>query len=72
MRLSLGLSMHVTIALVNVAFIFNAICSTTRERQLPSGLEVLIGDDQKSGSDLGPVSRVKEFLRGSRTGCQYR
>jgi hypothetical protein len=26
----------------------------------------------KSGSDLGPVSRVKEFLRGSRTGCQYR
>jgi hypothetical protein len=26
----------------------------------------------KSGSDLGPVSLVKELLRGSRTGCQYR
>ncbi len=37
-----------------------------------AGLEVLIGDDQKSGSDLGLVSRVKELLRGSRTGCQYR
>jgi hypothetical protein len=32
----------------------------------------LIGDDQKSGSDLGLVSRVKELLRGLRTGCQYR
>ena len=26
----------------------------------------------KFGSDLGLVSRVKELLRGSRTGCQYR
>ena len=26
----------------------------------------------KSGSDLGLVIRVKELLRGSRTGCQYR
>ena len=26
----------------------------------------------KSGSDLGPVRRVKKLLRGSRTGCQYR
>jgi hypothetical protein len=26
----------------------------------------------KSRSDLGLVSRVKELLRGSRTGCQYR
>jgi hypothetical protein len=25
-----------------------------------------------SGSDLGPISMVKEFLRGLRTGCQYR
>ena len=24
------------------------------------------------GSDLGPVSRVKELLRGSKTRCQYR
>jgi hypothetical protein len=24
------------------------------------------------GSDLGPIRQFKEFLRGSRTGCQYR
>ena len=33
-----------------------------------AGLAVLIGDDQKSGSDLALVSRVKELLRGSRAG----
>jgi hypothetical protein len=37
-----------------------------------AGLQVLIGDDQKSGSDLGLVSRVEELRKGSRTGCQYR
>jgi hypothetical protein len=39
-------------ALDNVAFYFNAVCSPKRERQLPSrSRQVLVGDDQKSGSD---------------------
>ena len=33
---------------------------------------VLLQMSPKSGSDLGPLRRVKEFLKGSRTGCQYR
>lgn len=33
------------------------------------GISILAG---QIGSDLGPISRVKEFLKGMRTGCQYR
>jgi hypothetical protein len=39
-----------------------------------SAFDEIVGIRQlsKSGSDLGLVSRFKELLRGSRTGCQYR
>jgi len=63
----------VMIALVNVAFYFQRhflsdVRATTTEPVLTS----LDRDAQKSGSDLGLVSGVKELLRGSRTGCPCR
>src|SRR6266576_3623654 len=41
---------------------------------LRSAFDEIVGIWQlsKSGSDQGPIARIKDFLKGSRTGCQYR
>jgi hypothetical protein len=57
--------------LINALVLTDRVCivaETLRVRQERSSAAIL----SKSGSDPGPIDRVKEFLRGSRTGCQYR
>ena len=56
---------------VNALVLTDRVCivaETLRVRQERSSAAIL----SKSGSDPGPINRVKGFLRGSRTGCQYR